>query len=130
MVRVKVYSRVYLCFITSTSLFPVPFSFLKINLQNVQKNNKKLQVLIVSNSALGCDSAVFFIRNFSPNKFCFVFSLLAILLGPYLYPFFCSGMSLDHDPPTYASHVVGITAVHHHTQFICRYGISLTFYPG
>jgi hypothetical protein len=33
----------------------------------------------------------------------------------------------DHDPPTFASHITGITDVYHHTQLTCWDGVLLTF---
>jgi hypothetical protein len=30
---------------------------------------------------------------------------------------FCLGLCSNHNPPTYVSHVTGITVTHHHTQF-------------
>jgi hypothetical protein len=39
--------------------------------------------------------------------------------------------SLDCDPPTYPSHVAGMTGAHNHAQVcICRDGLSWTFYRG
>jgi hypothetical protein len=32
--------------------------------------------------------------------------------------YFCLGPVLDHDPPTYACHIAGITNVSHHAQLV------------
>jgi hypothetical protein len=37
---------------------------------------------------------------------------------------FCLGSAWNHDPPTYASYIAGITSIYHHTQLTCDGGLT------
>jgi hypothetical protein len=53
-------------------------------------------------------------------------------LGLFYFSYFSErvwGPASKHGPPTYTSHLPGITIVHHHTQLVCWDGVSLTFFP-
>jgi hypothetical protein len=61
---------------------------------------------------------------------------LSHTLSPLLFIYFsnrvlhCPGPASDHDVPIYASHVVGIIDIYHHTQLVGGDEILLTFCLG
>jgi hypothetical protein len=54
---------------------------------------------------------------------------LALVIFWMVSCIFCLWPASEHNPPIYASHLVGTTDMYHHAQFVDWDGVLLTFWP-
>jgi hypothetical protein len=97
------------------------FFLWKSSVYSIAYNSKAFFVVLGFEFRASCFARqVLYHLSHTRSPFCFVYFSDKVT-------HFCLGLASDFDPPPIASHMAGMTDVHHFAQLICWDGISLNF---